>query len=272
MKKLVLTASFGDRPFKQYTIDSIQKYANKIDADFRCVEEFEVDPKFNSIPLGRGGNTAYLIKLLVIRDALVEYDRVIWFDDSCIVTSDCPDLFQTVPYKLFGAHNEGILDWVLADQQTKGLYERNGIKDVITSQNYFNSGIVVVSKDHAALFNDDLIVTLGNAGHFKNAYPDQNYLNYLIANNRIPYFPLPSIFNRMAVNLAEIKGKRVNYETFEPIETGVAKSIQKFGWLNEENTKVGQLNGAFIYHITSMYEGEGRYNLIKRLHEIKVDK
>ena len=272
MKKLVLTASFGDRPFKQFTIDSIQKYADKVGADFRCVEEYEVDPKFDSIPLGRGGNTAYLIKLLVIKDALTEYDRVIWFDDSCVVTADCPNLFETVPYKLFGAHNEGILDWVLADEQTKKIYERSGIHNLITSQNYFNSGVMVVSKDHVNLFNDDLIVTLGNAGHFKNGYPDQNYLNYLVAKSRIPCFALPSIFNRMAVNLPEIKGKMVNYETFEPIETGVAKSIKKFHWLNEQNTEVGKLNGAFVYHITSMYEGEGRYNLIKRLHEIKVDK
>lgn len=272
MKLLVLTASFGERPFKKYTIDSIKKYAQRVGAEFKCVEEYDIDPKFNDIPLGRGGNTAYLIKLLVIRDALQEYDRIIWFDDSCVVSSDCPNLFRTVPYELFGAHNEGILDWVMSDQQTKNLYKSIGMDHIITSQNYFNVGVMVISSAHRLLFDDALILKLGREGHFKNGYPEQTYLNYLVAKYRVPFFPLPSIFNRMAVNLGEIEGKRVNYETFEPRETYVAKSLTNFEWLNEKTTEVGKLNGAYVYHITSMYQGEGRYNLIKKLYEIKVDK
>ena len=272
MRHLVLTASFGDRPFKQFTIDSQQKYAEKIGADFRVIEEYEVDEKFNAIPLGRGGNTAYLIKLLVIKDALTEYDRVIWLDDTCIVSNDTPNLFDTVPVELFAAHNEGILDWVLADQQTKSLYKRNGLHNVITSQNYFNTGVMVISKVHSSLFKDDIILNLGERGHFKNSYPEQTYLNYMIAMHRIGFFALPSIFNRMAVNLEEILGERVNYETFKPAQTTIAKEITTYEFLNDKNTKVGQLNGAYIYHITSMYSPERRYKLIQKLHQIKVDK
>lgn len=272
MKTLVLTASFGDRPFKQYTIDSQQKYANRIGADFRVIEEFKVDEKYNVIPLGRGGNTAYLIKLLVIQQALEQYDRVIWFDDTCVVSSNTPNLFEIVPVELFGAHNEGILGWVMADEQTKGFYQRNGIDNVITSQNYFNTGVMVVSNVHSPLFTDQLILELGVKGHFKNAYPEQTYLNYLIAKYRIGFFALPSIFNRMAVNYEEIEGERVNYETFKPRQTGIASIIQNFDWLNEKNTRLGQLNGAYIYHITSMYKPEQRFKLIEKLHQIKVDK
>ena len=272
MKHLVLTASFGDRPFKKFTIDSQQKYADRIGADFRCVEEFDVDEKFNQIPLGRGGNTAYLIKLLVIQDALREYDRVIWFDDTCIVSSNTPSLFDTVPVELFAAHNEGILDWVLADEQTKGMYERNGFPNIITSQNYFNTGVMVVSKAHSPLFEDNIIIDLGVKGHFKNAYPEQTYLNYMIAKYRIGFFPLPSIFNRMAVNVEEFEDERVNYETMKPRQTTMAKWISSFNFLNADNTKVGQLNGAYIYHITSFYGTDRRYKLIQKLHQIKVDK
>jgi lipopolysaccharide biosynthesis glycosyltransferase len=266
---LVLTASFGDRPFKEFTIESQKRYAEKIGADFRVVEEYDVDSKFNEIKIGRGGNTAYLIKLLVINDALNEYDRVIWLDDTCVVSKDTPNLFQTVPAECFAAHNEGILGWVLADKQTKGLYERNGIKDVITSQNYFNTGVMVVSKYMKFLFEDDMIMTLGKQHHFANAYPEQTYLNYLIAKFRLPFFALPSIFNRMAVNAETILDKRVNYETFEPRETRIAMELTNFSFLNETNTRVGQLNGAYIYHITSMYKPQQRYDLIKKLFEIK---
>lgn len=272
MKHLVLTASFGDRPFKEFTIDSQQKYANKIGADFKCIEEYEVDPAFNVIPLGRDGNTAYLIKLLVIQQALERYDRVIWLDDTCVVSNDTPNLFQVVPVDLFGAHNEGILGWVRADQQTIDLYESNGLPNIITSQNYFNTGVLVVSRAHQPLFSDDLILKLGAKGHFKNAYPEQTYLNYLVALYRIGFFALPSIFNRMAVNFEHLEGERVNYENFKPRQTGAASMIRDFSFLDDKNTRIGQLNGAYIYHITSMYDPQPRYDLIKKLHQIKVDK
>lgn len=271
MKNLVLTASFGDRPFKKYTIDSQQRYAEKIGADFRCVEEFDVDDRYD-FPIGRKGNKAYLIKLLVVQQALEEYDRVIWFDDTCVVSSDTPNLFDIVPYELFGAHNEGILGWVLADEQTKSLYERHDMPNIITSQNYFNTGVMVVSQHHQTIFSDNVIIKLGQLGHFKNAYPEQTYLNYLVAKHRLGYFALPSIFNRMAVNIPEIEGERVNYETFKPKQTFIAANIKRFNFLNENTTQVGMLNGAYIYHITSMYEPQPRYDLIKKLYEIKVDK
>tara|TARA_Y100000385_G_scaffold264240_1_gene297443 strand:- start:1226 stop:2044 length:819 start_codon:yes stop_codon:yes gene_type:complete len=270
MSNIVLTVSLGDRPFKKFTIDSQQKYAKRIGADFKCIEDFKVDPKYNNIQLGRGGNTSYLIKLLVIQEALEKYDRVIWLDDTCVVSSNTPNLLDIVPSELFAAHNEGILEWVMADKQTKDLYEKNNIQNIITSQNYFNSGVMVISKAHKPIFNSETIIDLGEAGHFKNAYPEQTYLNYMISKYRVGFFALPSIFNRMAVNLEEFEGERVNYETFTPMQTRLAELLENFNFLNKVNTKVGKLNGAYIYHITSMYKPKQRFNLIKRLYEIKV--
>lgn len=272
MKTLVLTASIGDRPFNQFTIDSQQKYAAKIGSDFKCITEYEVDPKFNEIEIGRGGNTAYLIKILVINDALEQYDRVIWLDDTCVVSANTPNLFDIVPYELFGAHNEGILDWVMADVQTKELYEENGFPNIITSQGYFNTGVMVVSKIHQQLFSDDIILKMGVQRHFANAYPEQTYLNFLIAKLRLGFFALPSIFNRMVVNVDELEGVRVNYETYTPRQSGFAGMFTQFNFLNAENTRLGQINGAYIYHITSFYKPDKRYKLIERLHQIKVDK
>lgn len=273
MKKLVLTASFGDRPFKEFTIDSQRKYAEKIGADFRVIEEFEVDQKFNDIKIGRKGNTAYLIKLLVIDQAFQEYDRVIWLDDTCIVASNCPDLFQIVPEECFGAHNEGILGWVMADKQTISLYKENNQPNIITSQSYFNTGIMVLTKQyHEPLFTDDMILTLGKKGHFANGYPEQTYLNYLVAKYGFGFFPLPSLFNRMSVNFSSIEGVRVNYDDYTPFQTRVAAEMTDFSFLKENTTRIGMLNGAYLYHITSMYSPDRRYDLIKRLYEIKVDK
>jgi hypothetical protein len=272
MKLLVLTASIGDRPFSKYTIDSMQKYAKRIGAEFKCVTEFQRDSRYDVIKFTGKRQSVFIDKLLLIQREIDQYDRIIWMDDTCVVAHDTPNLFKIVPYELFGAHNEGILSWVTCAKSTIKRYENTSFKDIITSQSYFNAGLMVISGAHRNLFDDDLIIQLGKNGHMYDAYVDQTYLNLLVKNYNVPFFALPSIFNRMAVNVAQIKGKRVNYDNYEPIETAVAIKLENFDFLNEENTTVGANNGAFIYHITSIYDTDQRYKLIKKLYEIKVDK
>ena len=272
MKKLVLTASIGQRDFNKLTIDSIEKYAKKIGADYRYIKEYEVDDKYQNIPIGRKGNKGYLIKLLVIGDALKEYDRVIWFDDSCVVASDCPDLFNVVPTETLGAHNEGIVEWVSADKVTKKFYEHHGMKNYINYKNYFNSGVMVLSKSHIDLFSEENIINFGEKGHMSNGFVDQTYLNFLVGVFRTPFFALPSIFNRMSVCIPEYKGKFMHYEEWNATEFTLAANLSNFGWLSKESVSAGMHNWAYVYHITSMYPSTPRMNLIEKLHELKVDK
>ena len=272
MKLLVLTASLGDRPFAQYTLDSMQKYADRIGADFKSITEFQRGPEYDSIVVAGGRQSVFIDKLLIIQRELKEYDRVIWMDDTCLVSSDTPNLFDIVPYELFGAHNEGTLDWVTCAHSTIEKFKSIKEFDVIVKQCYFNAGMMVISKAHEHLFADALIIRLGEAGFMNDAYVDQTYLNLLVRKLNVPFFALPNIFNRMAVMVENFEGEKVNYETFKPRQTYAATRINNFSFLNKKNTAIGGSNGAYIYHITSIYSTEQRTALLKKLYEIKVDK
>jgi len=270
VKKLVLTISIGDRPWFEHSSKSIRLYAEKIGADYKELTKFDFDTSKYDFKIGRGNNKSYLAKILAIQNELLTYDRIIFLDDTCVVARDCPDLFNVVPYNFFGAHNEGILDWVLADQQTIQLYEDNNLPNLINSQTYFNSGVMVLSRAHARVFSDEYIIKLGKAGHFNNGYVDQTYLNFAIKVLSIPYFALPCEFNKMLLNHETWRGKSLSYQTFTSEESKVAMLSKKILHINQETIKPGRINHAFIYHITSAHDTEMRINVIKKLCDLTV--
>lgn len=269
MKKLVLSISIGDRDFAEYTRDSMSKYAERIGADFKFITDFKIPEQYQNILVGRAKNSSYLSKVIAIQQALKEYDRVIWVDDSCIISKDCPDLFNIVPYELMGAHNEGILDWVMACEYSNKFLK--GQEHQFTKQNYINTGVMVVSKEHASVFSEENIIKYGNANFFANAYVDQTYINYLVLALKTPMFMLPTIFNRMLLNVSNWQGKKIVYEAYTPLESAIGLKIDDFSFLNEVNTKIGNINGAYIYHTTSTYKPDQRLNLIKNLYRVKVN-
>lgn len=270
MKKLVLTISIGDRPWFEHSSKSIRLYAEKIGADYKEITRFDFDQSKYDFTVGRKDNKSYLVKILAIQKELLTYDRIIFLDDTCVVAKDCPDLFNVVPYNFFGAHNEGILDWVMAGKQTMKLYENNKLPDLINLQTYFNSGVMVLSRAHSIMFSDEYIIKLGKGGHFNHGYVDQTYLNFAVKVLSIPYFALPCEFNKMLLNHETWRGKRINYQTYTPEETTLAILSKKILHINQETIKPGKINHAFIYHITSAHDPEMRTNVIKKLCDLTV--
>ena len=278
MKNLILTISIGNRPWSDLSIDSMQKYAKRIGAHLEVIRKYNVHKKFN-FKMGLNNNPAYLIKLLAINDAFKKgYDRIIFLDDACIVSEDCPNLFKVVPKQLFGVHNEGSISWVKSSVATIKSWESkgDGFRNVATPQNYVNVGVMVMSKEyHRDIFNHDKIIEHGEQGFFHNGYPEQTYINWMLNYYRRGVFHLPSIFNKMVLLPNRLNNKRVNYEnyTIEEVKWACLPHFWHqgdFSWLTKDNTKIGDVAGAFIYHITSIYEESCRNSLIKRLHEIKV--
>ena len=269
MKKAVVTLSIGDRPFTEYTLKSIKEYAEKIDADYIEVLEYDVPERYDSIPTGREGNMAYIAKLLVIRDYLEIYDRIIFLDDSCVVNSDCPNLFDIVPVNFIGANNEGVLEWPKAAQATIDLFNMSKLtKNILTKHDYINVGVMVFSKEHRFLLSDERIINLGKLGYFNNGWPEQTYLNYLLSKDNVPVFYLPHHFNRMNVHKEKL-GERVNYSNYTLDQRREQYwQYKDFDFLIPQDILPGRTNHAFIWHLTSFWEDRPRFLLAKRLYEI----
>jgi lipopolysaccharide biosynthesis glycosyltransferase len=269
MKKLVLSVSIGNRPFTKYTLKTIEEYAYKIKADYKLISEYKVPEEYNDIPIGRNGNTVYLVKLLVVQDYLKIYDRIIFLDDSCIVNTDYPNLFDIVPYNFLGANNEGVLEWPTAATKTIDLFNRSNLpKNILTKHDYINTGILVISKHHSELFSKNNILSLGKKKFFANAWPEQTYMNYVLSAFTIPVFYLPHHFNRMSVHKERLE-ERVNYSnyTIDHLREQV-HTYKDFDFLTKEMILPGKTNHAFIWHLTSFWKDSPRTKLAKRLFEI----
>ena len=94
---LVVTIAIGSdyAQFAKLTHPTIKAYADKIGADFLCIEEKALS-----------GNDPQWEKFQVA-NCLEKYDRVIYIDSDVIVRNDTPNLFEIVPETQLGMFEEG---------------------------------------------------------------------------------------------------------------------------------------------------------------------
>lgn len=181
MKKenLVLTISIGHHyhEVSKYTLPSIQKYADKIGADFINITEF--NPNF----ITQKWNKFY------IHELLNEYKRIIYLDVDILVREDCPNLFEVVPYNKLGMFDEGryVPRYEFLEQASE--YYNEPLKK--WSSSFYNSGVMVISRIHKNIFK------LPKGLDFVET--DQPYLNLRILNDNIQMFNLDYRFNRMDI-------------------------------------------------------------------------
>ena len=188
----IVTLSIGSnyRKTAELTHPSIKEYAKKINADFIDLSTLFKD---NEHP--------HWCKLYLYT-LLQEFERIIWMDSDIIVRDDCPDLFKIVPKEKIGIFEEGShsprSEFMLAGMNAyKEFFKWNG--------QYFNTGVMVLSKKHARLFikpSEELIrseVTLTN-GAIQPLLGEQTYLNIKLLNDTYlskNIFELNYRFNRM---------------------------------------------------------------------------
>jgi ADP-heptose:LPS heptosyltransferase len=178
-ENLVLTISIGDyyKKLSKFTLPSIKKYAEKINADFLNISEFNknyITQKWNKFH---------------IHELLNDYKRILYLDVDLIIREDCPNLFDVVPENKLGMFNEGRysprLDYLLqASEYYKEPVEKwNGC--------FYNSGVMVISRKHKHIFSMpkgiDFVET------------DQPYINLRIQKDKIDMFDLHYDFNRMDI-------------------------------------------------------------------------
>jgi len=177
-KTCVFTVAIGEkyRAIAALTHQTIEKYANRIGADFVILDTVR-----NNI-LSQKWQKMYVYTLLN------NYSRIIYMDTDLIVRDDCPNLFDLVPNDSIGLFNEGkYVDRTSSVKEASKVY--NEMLDPEWTGKFYNTGVMVISRVHKQLFKPP--------AYMDEVQCDQPYLNLRIINDKVKVFELPYRFNRM---------------------------------------------------------------------------
>jgi hypothetical protein len=204
-KNLVLTISIGkSRNFLEITEKYMKQYAEKCQADFILLNNDSsvillFDKIFSSLILKCGrnyGGNSYFYKVYSIYYFLEKYDKILWLDDSCIVSPNTENLFNMLNDGSVAGYAEGTNPHLNSWKSDFNLI--NSIKKFkIDTTKYLNSGIVLYTKDLRHLFSLENILL--HKDLFKSSYPHQCYLNYVLQVNNIPIICLDEKYNNLCL-------------------------------------------------------------------------
>jgi hypothetical protein len=143
----------------------IAAYARRLHADFIALHQPTVDPPH--------------FEKFRLYDFLAIYERIIYLDSDLIVNDHCPDLFASVPTGSFGA-------W-LASKHTSVFDEaiqgaQRALGNIDWSGDYFNTGVMVVSRSHRDVFRKPY--------NYVDGYGEQTLINYRVQKARIGVFDI----------------------------------------------------------------------------------
>ncbi len=211
MKGVLATVTIGEaaRKLAGFTHPTFERFADRYMLDFRVLDERHQcgpSPHYTKMRCG---------------DLLEEYDRVIFCDTDVLIAPDCPNLLDIVPQNLIGA----CLVSVYADHYDRGVtLIQDHLGDVGWDREYFNSGVIVVSRCHKAIFDTTdsdfckwTATASGKGGRTLHGF-DQTYLNYKAKKLGFPIYHIGYQFNhslasrnseqRFASHIIHCKGHR----------------------------------------------------------------
>jgi len=180
--KAVVTIAVGNEYSKmaELTHPPMQKYAERIGAEFIVIDSFD-----------RSSQTPHFAKFRLY-DLLDAYQRILYIDTDALMTPNCPDLFQLVPENQLGVFLEE--DEAEPTRRTLEVQKICGKVDGWTGK-YFNSGVMVLSSSHRAMFSP---------GFQQNSLPieyEQAQLNWNAQKLGIPIFNIGRRFNHIVWEL-----------------------------------------------------------------------
>ena len=169
MKLLITTrADDGIKEMTDITHPILRRYADRVGADFMILSH---DPPSDS---GDGRPHYRILKHYELHE---EYDRILHIDSDMIISPDCPNLFEVVPYDKVGT--------VLEDKGSRSLARHQLIQQsqqkfgsVGWTEEYINTGLIMTSKCHRDIFQSI------NGEYWTGFGSDDVQLGYLIKKNK----------------------------------------------------------------------------------------
>ena len=141
-KKAVMTLAIGYQPFWTVTHPKMQSYAQRIGAEFIII---------NSIRNTAVLEQSYKLEKFQLYDYFDSYERILFLDSDIVVHSQCPDLFNQVSEEKIGAVCEK-LPYFRREEIFKEACLYYGATYPGHSQEWFNTGVMVLSRCHRHLF------------------------------------------------------------------------------------------------------------------------
>lgn len=226
-KHLLLTISIGNlrKQLTEYTLFWMKNYCKKYDIEFKLVDELPQDfPSSLDIRFS---------KLYIIYKLLDTYDRIIFLDDSCIIHSKCPNLFEIVNEKKLGAYIES--NEFDRKEDIKNITNHMELK-YNNNMIMINTGVLVISKIHKNMF-DLSNINIMKLRKMPTGFKDQSIICYFI--------------NKLNINIQNLS-----------LKYNLVGSIIKDLKFN--------INDYFIFHFTRGC-GEKRIELIKKINNILLE-
>lgn len=270
-KNVIITLATDGRDFLSRTKKLIKEIATAWEADFKIyykIEEVLTVDEINQLSKVQSNRTHiinYFAKMKCVWDALQNYDRVLWIDDTSIISPFCQNIFSVVPHDQFGAlvikRNSGMGE-CLSDLES--IKQKRGIE---IDDLYINSGVMVVSKLHQDLFSFEQIIK--DVDLFESFYPTQAYIAYKITVDKISVFDVTTVNHLMPAMLKYEDKLFTQAETLMPdIKRIAAHNIVHFSGFHRNRDSlhrevVEQFNNIFDQNITIVIMNYSRPDNIK---------
>lgn len=156
-------------------------YASKIGSDFVVINR-------------RAKNRRHAkFEKFQIYDLLLNYNRILYLDIDILVMPECPNIFELVPRRKFGAFFDSEVTGNKADipewrtEEIEDFQCRYG--NIDWHSTYFNTGVMVVSKPHRHIFDYNKPL------HKGKRFVDQTQINYNFQKAKAPAFDVGPKFN-----------------------------------------------------------------------------
>ena len=132
-------------PYK-YSIKSWEKWCDKNDCELFVLTERIYDKEIMN------PNWHKLFVFDLLENEEIDYNQILIVDSDTIVHPDCPNFFEETDNKFCAVHNEGSYDWVCRSIENYSKYLFDGF--TFPLYEYFNSGFLIINKNHKKLYKD----------------------------------------------------------------------------------------------------------------------
>lgn len=190
IKRAIVSAAFGAKHLEiaKMSYPTFMWYAQRIGATFVPITERKF-PERNPH-----------IEKFQIRDILKDYDTVMWVDCDALISRYACSIFEHVPEGHFAAVDEGVHGTLInVDLEIRTLTNLLGVPFPDDRKFvYFNSGVFIVWKEHAKLFEDVPAIVPAHdptCVSTKHGINDQTLLNVRVAMSGTPFKALAKTWN-----------------------------------------------------------------------------
>tara|TARA_B100000700_G_C15056796_1_gene863249 strand:- start:881 stop:1588 length:708 start_codon:yes stop_codon:yes gene_type:complete len=165
-----------------------RKYAERVSADFLILDE-----SLNCNAARSGiGDGLWHFRIMKHYDLHEEYDRILHLDSDILLTPECPNLFDHVPYDSIATVYEDVGSRKPQRVQCM-LNAQNQFGDIGWRDGYINTGVFLTSKCHRDIFQPI------NGRFFTDWGTDDVHIGYQIKKLGYKVAPLDYQFNHMTM-------------------------------------------------------------------------